>query len=182
MNRRIVLFLCYIVILLVGLGAIILRHERTLNTGAIFKFRTAPVDPVDAFRGRYVALRIAETQAPLAPGSGPIKDGDMVYVKLGKDDEGFAKIIDAGTRPPDEGPYILARADSDPAGGSLRLLWPFNRFYMEENAAPQAEEKYRTFSRSGKRDTWIVVRVSGGDAVIEDLIIGGQSAKKALRN
>ena len=44
-------------------GSMVWKREHTLREGSVWKFRTAPVDPVDAFRGRYVALQFeAETQ------------------------------------------------------------------------------------------------------------------------
>src|SRR5205823_4166257 len=33
------------------------QRDQTLKQGRIWKFRTAPVDPVDVIRGRYIALR-----------------------------------------------------------------------------------------------------------------------------
>ena len=36
----------------------ITSRERILDKGTLYKFRTRPVDPYDAFRGKYVALSI----------------------------------------------------------------------------------------------------------------------------
>lgn len=36
--------------------AMVQRAERTLSEGTAYRFRTAPVDPADPFRGRYVTL------------------------------------------------------------------------------------------------------------------------------
>ena len=33
------------------------QRDQTLKQGRVWKFRTAPVDPVDVIRGRYIALR-----------------------------------------------------------------------------------------------------------------------------
>ena len=39
------------------------KREQTLRHGSVWKFRTAPVDPIDAFRGRLIALEFdAESQ------------------------------------------------------------------------------------------------------------------------
>ena len=53
-----ILFPLFIVVAVVQIAApasMILRRERALDRGERFLFRTAPVDPYDAFRGRYVA-------------------------------------------------------------------------------------------------------------------------------
>src|SRR5262249_61542714 len=49
--------------------SMITRYEATLRRGTVFKGRTAPVAPVDAFRGRYVWFRL-----DLAPGE---QDGSI---------------------------------------------------------------------------------------------------------
>ncbi len=47
-------------------GSMVWQHATTLTAGRVWKFRTAPVDPVDAFRGRYVALRFAAEESARA--------------------------------------------------------------------------------------------------------------------
>jgi len=63
---------CYLVAVLAQVAVpatMIWGRERTLAVGSVYKFRTQPVDPYDAFRGRYVSLRIEESHAPLAAGN-----------------------------------------------------------------------------------------------------------------
>ncbi|MFL6501202.1 MAG: GDYXXLXY domain-containing protein, partial [Candidatus Udaeobacter sp.] len=38
-------------------AAMVWQRNQTLEQGRVWKFRTAPVDPVDVIRGRYIALR-----------------------------------------------------------------------------------------------------------------------------
>ena len=59
MNRRLMLMIA-----LIGLAAqfgvmghMIIRRELTLRRGRVCRFLTAPVDPYDAFRGRYFVNR-----------------------------------------------------------------------------------------------------------------------------
>lgn len=42
--------------------SMIYTHETTLASGKMFKFKTAPVDPADVFRGKYVALRFEDQE------------------------------------------------------------------------------------------------------------------------
>ena len=67
---------------------------QTLTHGRVWKFRTAPVDPEDAIRGRYVALRFAAESfsAPEKPESEQIPAGATVYVVLKEDADGFAQV------------------------------------------------------------------------------------------
>ena len=50
---------------------------------------------------------------------------------------------------------------------------PFDRYYMDEKLAPQAELAYQRNSRRGKQDTVLNIRVHNGYALIESLEIGG---------
>ncbi|MGH8446703.1 MAG: GDYXXLXY domain-containing protein, partial [Solimonas sp.] len=57
------------------------QSEMTLRSGARYYFRTAPVDPADAFRGRYVALNFEGLRVTVPPASG-LQSGDRAYVPL----------------------------------------------------------------------------------------------------
>jgi uncharacterized membrane-anchored protein len=48
-------------------ASLIWKREQTLRHGSVWKFRTAPVDPVDAFRGRYVALEFEAEGQTISP-------------------------------------------------------------------------------------------------------------------
>src|SRR5436190_844775 len=56
---RILIFGVVVLAQLAVPAAMIWQREQTLNHGRVWKFRTAPVDPVDVIRGRYIALRFA---------------------------------------------------------------------------------------------------------------------------
>ena len=65
-SLRVLLFVLVAVIQLAVAGRAIVISELTLRSGEVYRFRIQPVDPVDAFRGRYVAVRMAENRAPVA--------------------------------------------------------------------------------------------------------------------
>src|SRR3954469_19827099 len=89
-------------------ASLVWKREHTLRRGSTWKFRTAPVDPVDAFRGRYVALRFeAETHEIAAAPT--VEYGDPVFVILRTDGEGFAEIDQVTTTRPSGDDYIGAR-------------------------------------------------------------------------
>lgn len=161
-------------------ASMILGRELTLRTGEMFKFKTAPVDPYDAFRGRFVAVRVEENLAP----SGAETDlpvGDLACAWVGADSNGFAVLTGASKKPPADTPYIRARVTSC-GGEGARFAMPFDRFYMNEKLAPAAEAAYRDHARaSGPRDAWLAVRVRKGQAVIEDLYLGDRRISEVLK-
>ncbi len=149
------------------------KHEDILRTGTPYKFRTAPVDPYDAFRGRYVALNYADTQAPERSGD-HLKYRQPAYVKLEKDEAGFARFMELSAEPPASGDYLRVQyAYREATNLTARFMLPFDKFFMEETKAPRAEDAYRRFgNRQGQtNETYVVARVKAGRGVIEDLYI-----------
>ncbi|HTH19465.1 MAG TPA: GDYXXLXY domain-containing protein, partial [Candidatus Udaeobacter sp.] len=91
MNMLRILIFCVLALAQVAVpAAMIWQREQTLKQGSVWKFRTAPVDPVDAIRGRYIALRFAaeEFDAPVKFESG----NKPVYAVLKQDTDGFAEV------------------------------------------------------------------------------------------
>lgn len=169
--------------LAVPLG-MIAGHERILEEGAVWRFRTAPVDPADAFRGRYLALGFAEREAPLAEGVS-VRPGNRVAVPLAEGEEGFAELGTVRREPPEEGDWLRLRVLSvhrDEEGRTrARVLLPFDRLYLEESVAPRAEEAYRQLTRGEEgAEAWTVVRVLDGRAALEDVVVGGRSIRELV--
>jgi uncharacterized membrane-anchored protein len=174
----------------------IVRREITLREGELFKFRTAPVDPYDAFRGRYVALRIETEEEPPASteqeqntfmrGGIPIDpgancpNGAKVYVAIEVGKDGFARLAKAYQQPPPSSPWVKAKVNYS-CNDHVFLELPFDRYYMEESKAPAAEIAYnRLSSRNEIRNTWVNVRVRNGFAVLEELYLDGKPVREYL--
>jgi uncharacterized membrane-anchored protein len=184
-NKKIILglFICLAVVqTAVPVWAIVLR-EITLRSGTVFKFRTAPVDPYDAFRGRYVAIYPEESSAPT--GGVAFNRGDKVYAHIVEGKQGFAEFSQVTFERPGGNAYIIARVNfvtrADDGAERVYLNLPIDRFYMEEKAAPAAEEAYRRYSSTAQRDAYVVVRVNKGLAVIEDLYVAGKPIGNLVR-
>jgi hypothetical protein len=157
----------------------IVRYERTLAVGQSFKFRTAPFDPYDAFRGRYVALRFDQTQAR---GEGAnFNNGDAAFVTVEADPDGFARFPAIALRPPSQGAYLKVHATYS-IGDRVNFDLPFDRFYMEETAAPAADRAYVEHSRGRDRDAYALVRVLDGLGVIEEVYVGGKPIAEFVRS
>ena len=155
-------------------ASLIWKRERTLRQGQVWKFRTAPVDPVDAFRGRYVALEFeAEAQPISPPPNAPY--GQTVFVTLRPDAEGFAVIDQVLSSRPESDDYIEAQL----SGTTVSL--PFDKYWVTERDAPAAEAAYRAQSRREKRNAFVTVRVFKGDAALEQLYLDGLPLGDYLR-
>jgi uncharacterized membrane-anchored protein len=154
-------------------------RERVLRTGLTFKFKAAPVDPYDAFRGRYVDLRFAQHQATVQSGV-TFALRSTLFVSLEVDADGFARFGSATVDAPQQGPYLRARAGYQ-TSGTVAIELPFDRFYMHEKLAPDAERLYREHTRGTTSDAYVTVRVADGEAVIENLFVGGRPITEVLR-
>ena len=117
------LFALVVVAQIAGPASLIAKHELTLRHGTRWKFRTAPVDPYDAFRGRYVALGFSENKVPIAPGAKIEADMDA-YAVLGTDTNGFARLDMLRKSPSSDKPFLKVHvtwADRRNSGTTLRL-------------------------------------------------------------
>lgn len=169
-------------------------QESTLRQGAVYRFRTEPVDPADPFRGRYVQLGFAaqrvacndessEAAAPVAcPDARNWHKGDWLYASLATDAEGFARITRLDSVPPNAVDYLRVRADQV-YSYAVSLQLPFDRYYLDEQHAPEAERAYRQRSRRrrGERvEAWVSVRVRSPHAVLEELYLDGKPVRQFL--
>ena len=155
-------------------GSLIWKREHTLRQGNAWKFRTAPVDPVDVFRGRYVALHFeVETQEISPPPNSNYSD--KVFVTLKANAEGFAEINQVFATKPAGDDFIEAQLS-----GKMVSL-PFDKYWVTERDAPAAETAYQNLSRRGNQNAYVSVRVFRGDAAIEQLYLDNQPLGDYLR-
>lgn len=180
-NRLIIgLFFCVAFVQIITPLSMITRRESVLKNGEQFKFKTAPVDPYDAFRGRYVALRIKEDNVK-APQALRLNPDQSVYALIAVDEQGFGKFTTLTINKPRGVPYIRAKVGYV-SGDKVHLDLPIDRYYMEEKAAPVAERIYRQHIRQDKLDAYVLVRIKDGFAVIEALYVGGKRIEEAVKN
>lgn len=172
----------------VQLGAVawlIGRWELTLSHGAPVKFECAPIDPYDPFRGRYVALNLKEDQVDVPKGSG-LEPGDRVFVLLGADEKGFATFKTAQKKRPVEGIYLDCRLGhrmgntGGPSEETFLVRLPFNRFFLNERIAPEAERAYGEATRDQTKSAWLETRVWRGQAVPRELYLDGIPVDEAV--
>lgn len=152
----------------------IVRQQTTLREGRAFKLRTAPVDPYDAFRGRYVALSFTAEEFEVGD---TWKNGQRVFAVLREGEDGYAKVdrLLPQLRP--------GANDTIPVTvrWGKRVAFPFDRYYLEESTAPRAEKAYQAANRSGAQNAWVTIRVRNGYAALEELFIDGKPIREYVR-
>ena len=132
----------------------------TLRTGEEFKFRVYPVDPYDAFRGRYVNLNARQD----SPGGG-------MYGVIAVERDGFAYIEKITDKKPQAVPYVKS-------GSRGWFAMPIDRYYMDEKLAPKAESLTRQNSQND--NTYVTARVKNGKLVITGLFIDGMAIEDII--
>lgn len=162
-------------------------REKILREGERFRFKTQPIDPADPFQGRYVSLRFKENFIPWSEErKSELHYKEPIYALIEVDQDGFAHFTGWSRKTPATGAFLQTRrlwekytrsTDSSPRqyeGFFIKL--PFNRFYMDEAKAPRAEILAREATLTA--DCWAEVRILEGKAVLEDVMVGGQSLRE----
>ncbi|MEA3187505.1 MAG: hypothetical protein QOD99_1335 [Chthoniobacter sp.] len=176
-NLRIALFAVVAAVHLAVPAWMIARQVKTLTEGRVFKFRTAPVDPYDAFRGRFVALSFKISEAETEE---KFERNQTAYVTLAEDPDGFAKVVRV-THERRSGDDVLRVQTGYSYEHYAHLDFPFTRYYLEEKTAPEAERAYREASRRDHENAWVTVRVRNGYGALEELWIDGKPVRDFLR-
>jgi uncharacterized membrane-anchored protein len=181
-------------------GWMIGKREHILARGTPVKFVAAPRDPADPFHGRYVALRLDATFRSNSDFNSAID----TWANIELDQQGYAIITTLTEKKPvgrlclrvrevqllpDPRIQNYSSTDTEDLPDVLyNCDFPFDRYYMNEKAAPEAEESYRKATRAtpGKddaahrRDTYLVVRVLNGEGVAEQLYVDGKPVEELL--
>lgn len=159
--------------------SMICKYEKVLRKGEVFRFETAPVDPHDPFRGKYVTLNIKNDMVN-NPG-GLFKYGDEVFLTVANREDGFAYFSKASKERPETSNYYKTYCEWEDIQG-IHVKINFDRYYMNEDKAPAAERRYNNAVRDSKNKSWVLVRIMDGTAVIEDLFINGIPARELFIN
>lgn len=143
MNSKRILLIAFLLVALAQLAIpvkMIWDREEVLDHGTLYKFRTAPVDPNDPFRGKYIALTFRDNTVEITDGE-EWTVGETIYVSLTTDSNGYAKIDFLSKEMPSGQPDVMkakVRYVTDDQPRKLIIDYPFDRFYMEESKAKEA--------------------------------------------
>lgn len=205
---RILLLALTALVQLGSVGWMIVGREITIAEGTEVKFVVVPADPYDPFSGRYVRLRF---EANTFMGSPDLEDanvqGEMRYAILSVDAQGYATVRTLSKTLPQPGePYLkvvlryshkVPERDGKPAHTLVHLSIPFDRYYMNEAAAPEAEKLYSEVNRANwearraairqtgeeepmSRENYLLVRIRNGTGVPVELYLNGQTVESQL--
>ena len=185
MNSKKIIFLAFIVVALVQIyvpARIILDRTIVLNSGKEFKFKTAPIDPNDPFRGKYINLNFNDNTIGIQSKEHWAR-GETVFVLLTTDNNGFAKIRSVSkAKPSDTRDFLKAKVDHVIYDGSkLFIEYPFERFYMEESKAYDAELTYNRTLPDTSQVAYALVNIKNGESVLKDVMINGISIVEIVK-
>jgi uncharacterized membrane-anchored protein len=188
MKNMKILLAIYILVVLVQIfvpAKMIFDREEILDKGKEFKFKVAPIDPSDPFRGKYINLNYEANKVGIKK-SNEWAIGEQIFVILIEDSIGFAKVQSvARVKPESEANYVTAKVSytlsDDDNNDTLIISYPFDRFYMKESKAYKAELKYRQSLQDTNLVTYTSVFVKNGEAVLKDVLINGISIKNIVK-
>lgn len=154
-------------------GKMVYDSENTIAEGTLYKFKTAPVDPSDPMRGKYITLNFQENFLPFTD-SAEWQRGDQIFVTFTTDSAGFAVPEAVYHTKPEVESYLETFVEHINHYKDDHEVWyklPFDRFYVEESKAEQAEQLYWKAQRDSAQVAYALVSISQGQAVLHDVII-----------
>ena len=154
-------------------GKMVYDSENTIAGGTLYKFKTAPIDPSDPLRGKYVTLNFQENFFQFTD-SAEWQRGDQIFVTFTTDSAGFAVPEQVYHTKPHAASYLETFVDYVDIYSDDYKVWyklPFDRFYVEESKAQQAEQLYWKAQRDSAQVAYALVSIGQGQAVLQDVII-----------
>jgi len=189
---------CYILALGAALAypvAKIISFEYPSVPPNIYMFETEIRDPYDPMRGRYVSLNFKQNQVRLPGREKNLLGWDRpCYAVLEANPDGTARIADLVTdvkQLPAGKDFLKVRYtyytrdfDADTKEhketGVHVIVLPFDRFYLNERLAPEAEKEVRENTRRGK--AFVRVKIyRNGNFALDDLLVDGKPILERLR-
>lgn len=183
MNKKILLplFVLLVMAQFYVPAKMILDRNDVLNTGIAFKFKTAPVDPYDPFRGKYITLRFTENSVSIE-NPDDWKRHEEVYVLLENDEEGFAQFKAASKVKPEHNDFLKTTVRSVRYNSKTLIInCPFDRYYMEESKALDAEKIYWNTRVDTAQAAYAVVYIKDGESVLNDVMVNGKSIREIVK-
>ncbi len=153
-------------------------REQTLGKGTLIRLKCGVRDPYDPLRGRYLAFRPEQRKVTVPEGM-QLVNGPYVYAKLTTDENGLATVSSISVTPPSSGDYAKVEAYWE-SKNEMNFDWPFDRFYINEKLAPEADKWFAENTRNSKGIV-AEVRVLRGRAVLEDLSVDGKRLHEILK-
>ncbi|RDC64294.1 GDYXXLXY domain-containing protein [Adhaeribacter pallidiroseus] len=164
-------------------ASMILNQEKVWRTGKEYKFKTAPIDPSDPFQGKYITLSFAENRIKI-PKNENWLPGEFAYVSVITDSAGFAKIKAISKKEPaTNADYFKATVSyvTEDEPNQVIIDFPFDRYYLEESKAADAEQLYRQAQNDTTQTAYALVSIKNGRAVIKDVLVGETTIRELVK-
>ncbi|KAB8151718.1 hypothetical protein EZY14_017605 [Kordia sp. TARA_039_SRF] len=174
------LFSLMVIAQIVASAQIVYKHEATIHSENVYKFITAPIDPSDPFRGKYIVLDFKMNS--FTTDDEDWDYGEKAYLYLEKDEEDYAYIDTLSKTKLANNPndYIIVETGSY-YDGKIHFDLPFDTYYMKETKAYDAELLYRENNRRGEaQKVYATVYIQDETYVLTDVIIDGISIKDSV--
>jgi uncharacterized membrane-anchored protein len=181
-NKKLAFYsFCFVAVIQLAIPLnIILERELILVKGKAVKFETAPVDPYDPFRGKYINLSFSENSIAV-DSSLHFEGGEKIYliIEVAADSVATVKSVQK-TKPEGSEDFIKAQVDyvSSESESVLYYRLPFHTFYMEESKAYEAELAYFDSNWRSSNDSlakcYALVYIRDGESSIKNVLIGNR--------
>ena len=157
-------------------GKMIYDSETVIVEGTTYKFKTQPIDPSDPFRGKYITLNFEANSIVLADSS-LWDSGEVVFITFTIDSAGFATPSGIFRNPPDTDAFLKTSVSYFNTYDNFEVFFnlPFDRFYLEESKASQAEQLYWQAQADTVQVAYGLVTIGKGKAVLTDVMINDRS-------
>lgn len=158
------------------------QTEHILRKGKVYHFQLQPIDPYDAFRGRYVSLSYGNQQVP---GQDSLLRGQTTYIGLEQDSAGYTYFSVAYAHPPSDIAYLTTEVlYAQDSLVTFELPESMAYYYMNEASAPEVEKLVMRPRLPDEQETVHAsadVRILDGKAVVEELYINELPVKEYLK-
>jgi uncharacterized membrane-anchored protein len=163
--------------------SLIYKNNATIELGEEYRFKTQPVDPSDPFRGKYVTLNFGAERVNYSDTILTFEPGEELFAILAKDSAGYTYVENLSRYEPEIGtPYMNVKMRYVDTPGNAWIEFPFDRFYVEESKASEAEKLYWENNRmNGESVCYALVRVHNGNATLVDVIINDRPILDVVR-
>ena len=148
---------------------LILDKESVYESAQELRLQTAPYDPYNPFKGRYVRLRFKERS--VIDNNFIYTSGDDIYLKFARNKNDYDTICQTSNIPFSQGEKYIKAQVSSTYGNKVSIQYPFEEYYMNEYKAPEAEINYRKASRTDSLEKYALVSIKDGDAVLKAVLI-----------
>ena len=186
-QKKIIIFSALFLIVLAIPVYLVVSTENLLAAGEehTYKFRIRPIDPHDMMRGKYIRLHYRMDEAEVRESAKSFHYGDAVYVTVQRDSAGFGYFEYADHNPPKTSNYFTTKIGRTTLRSRgllhlrrMQIQIPFDRYYLNEEIAQQAEDSYNRMARGEEMYAEVVIK--DGECALKEVYVDGVPLKEYL--